>query len=395
MTSADTTIALVGASILSHHGQWLDGHALIMAHGRIADVAPESVLTPAIARQRVEGRLVPGFVDVQVNGGGGVLFNDSPDLAGIAAIGAAHRRYGTTGFLPTFITDTPERMQHAIEAARAAARTRLPGFLGIHLEGPFLNPARKGIHDASLIRALADTDIDRIVGLAREMAPDHKVLLTLAPECVDADALTQLANAGVVLSAGHTAASAGETIQARTRGVTGFTHLFNAMPPLAGRDPGPVGVAITDRQAYLGIIVDGHHVSSLSLRAAIQAHGSPGIMLVTDAMPSVGVAEDTFSLLGRTITREHTAMGGRLTSDDGTLAGSDLDMATAVRNAVRLLDLTLEEALRMASTYPAAFLGLDHEIGAIRPGHRANLALLDDQLIVTATWIDGVEGDAP
>ncbi|MGV6876112.1 N-acetylglucosamine-6-phosphate deacetylase [Pseudochelatococcus sp. B33] len=395
---ADALHALVGARILGdgadHDDPWLAGHALVIADGRIAAVLPEAALDPAIARRRIAGRLVPGFIDVQVNGGGGVLFNDSADVAGIAAIGAAHRHHGTTGFLPTFITDTPERMQRAIDAARAAARAGVPGFLGIHLEGPFLNPARKGVHDASLIRPIADDDVRRIAALARDLAPDFRVLVTLAPERVPAGALARLAEAGVVLSAGHTAASADEIAQARALGVTGFTHLFNAMPPMAGRDPGPVGAAITDAQAYIGIIADGHHVSPVSLKAAIRAHGPARVMLVTDAMPSVGAADDTFSLLGRTITREHTPLGGRLTAEDGTLAGSDLDMASAVRNAVAHLDVPLAQALRMASAYPAAFLGLDHAFGAIRPGQRASLALLDDTLAVTATWIDGVEGEA-
>lgn len=393
------TRALVGARIFNHDATWLDGHALVIAGDRIAAVIPDPALDPAIARQEIGGLLVPGFVDVQVNGGGGVLFNDSADANGIAAIGAAHRRYGTTGFLPTFITDTPERMRRAIDAARAAAAANVPGFLGIHLEGPFLNPVRKGVHDAGLMRPITDADIALIAGLARDLAPRFRVHVTLAPECVPLAAVDRLARAGAVLSAGHTAASAHEIAAARAAGLTGFTHLFNAMPPMAGRDPGPVGAAITDPEAYIGLIVDGHHVSPVSLKAAIRAHGPARVMLVTDAMPSVGIAADTFALMGRTITRERTPLGGRLTAEDGTLAGSDLDMASAIRNAVTHLDLPLEAALRMASHYPAAFLGLDSEIGEIRPGHRASLALLDDDLTVTATWIDGrddrPEGDTP
>ncbi len=386
--------ALVGARIFAddgHGGDWLDGHALIIADARIAAIVPEAVLDPGLARQRVDGLLVPGFIDVQVNGGGGVLFNDAADVPGITAIGAAHRRHGTTEFLPTFITDTPARMRGAVEAARAAAAANAPGFLGVHLEGPFLNPARKGVHDAALIRPITDADVALIAELAHDIAPAYRVHVTLAPERVPAHAIARLAAAGVVLSAGHTAASADDIAEARALGLTGFTHLFNAMPPLAGRDPGPVGAAITDPDAYIGIIADGHHVSWVSLRAAIRAHGPARVMLVTDAMPSVGMAADTFPLLGRTITREHTPLGGRLTAEDGTLAGSDLDMASAVRNAVAHLGVTLEDALRMAAAYPAAFLGLDHERGHIRVGHRADLALLDEQLRVRATWIDGVE----
>ncbi|MBB3809333.1 N-acetylglucosamine-6-phosphate deacetylase [Pseudochelatococcus contaminans] len=380
------TFAIIGARLLAPDGQWLEGHAVVVANGRIAAIMPETALDRAIACHRIAGLLVPGFIDVQVNGGGGVLFNDSADADGIAAIGAAHRRFGTTGFLPTFITDTPERMQRAVDAARAAATAEIPGFLGIHLEGPFLNPARKGIHDAALIRPITDADITVISNLARDLSPRFRVLVTLAPERVPTDALSALADAGVLLSAGHTAASAEDIATARAHGLTGFTHLFNAMPPLAGRDPGPVGAAITDPQAYIGIIADGHHVSSVSLQAAIRAHGPKRVMLVTDAMPPVGIPGDTFSLLGRTITRA----GGRLTADDGTLAGSDLDMASAVRNAVSQLGVPVEEALRMAALYPAGFLRLDGELGALRPGHRASFTLLDDDLSVVATWIDGI-----
>jgi N-acetylglucosamine-6-phosphate deacetylase len=202
------------------------------------------------------------------------------------------------------------------------------------------------------------------------------------------EAIRGLSQAGVLISAGHTKADYATVGQAFRNGLTGFTHLFNAMPPLAGRDPGPVGAALDDRDSWCGLIVDGHHVDDASLRIAIRAKGPERIMLVSDAMPSVGSDLQTFELLGRTVFRAN----GRLTTADGTLAGCDLDMASAVRNTVAL-GIPLGEALRMASLNPAAFLRLDHELGRIAPGYRASLVLLDDGLRVRRTWIDGVAED--
>ena len=371
--------ALVGARVFDGD-RMRDGAAVVIADGRIVELRGAADLVPGLERRQVAGLLAPGFVDVQVNGGGGVLFNADPTVEAIRAIGAAHRRFGTTGFLPTFITDRREKMRAAIDAVRSALDAGVPGVLGIHLEGPFLNPARKGVHDAALIRAFDDEDFALLTALGR-----GRTLVTLAPEMVPPDAIARLVGAGVIVSAGHTAASY-ETIKAARRdGLTGFTHLFNAMPPLAARAPGPVGAALEDRECWCGIIADLHHVAPATLSIALAARGTERTMLVTDAMPSVGTDLARFDLLGQAIRRE----GGRLTTADGTLAGSDLDMAGAVRNAVAHLGVSLEDALRMASRAPAAFLGLDGEIGRIAAGFRADLVLLDASLQARATWIGG------
>ena len=371
--------ALVGARVFD--GERIRDDAAVVIDGRqIAAVVPAAELAPGVERHRIAGLLAPGFVDVQVNGGGGVLLNADPSVAAIRAIGAAHRRFGTTGFLPTFITDKREKMAAAIGAVRAAIEAEVPGVLGIHLEGPFLNPARKGVHDARAIRALGDEDVALLTSLGR-----GRTLVTLAPEMVSMEAIARLAAAGVVIAAGHTAAPYETVKQARRRGLTGFTHLFNAMPPLAGRDPGPVGAALEDPESYCGIIADLHHVAPAVLKIALAARGPQRMMLVTDAMPTVGTDLARFALLGETVHRAN----GKLTTADGTLAGSDLDMASAVRNAVRHLGVRLEDALRMASLAPAGFLGLDRELGRIAPGYRADLVLLDADLAATATWIGG------
>jgi N-acetylglucosamine-6-phosphate deacetylase len=372
-------IALVGAHIFNG-AEMLDGHAVVLNGAQIAAVAPADEIDAAITKQRVEGLLAAGFIDIQVNGGGGVLFNDVPSVEGIRAIGAAHRRFGTTGFLPTLISDTREKMAAALEAVRAGIAAGVPGLLGIHLEGPFLNPERKGVHDPRFIRPIEEEDIAVMTSLGA-----GRTLVTLAPEMVAPETIERLTAAGVVVSAGHTAASYETLAEARKRGLKGYTHLFNAMPPLAARDPGPVGSALDEDDTWIGLIADMHHVAEPTLRVALSAKRADRVMLVTDAMPTVGTGLQRFQLLGRTVFRRD----GRLTIEDGTLAGSDLDMASALRNSVRKVGAYLPSALKMASLNPATFLGLDGDLGRIAPGYRASLVLLDDALNVRATWIGG------
>jgi N-acetylglucosamine-6-phosphate deacetylase len=318
--------------------------------------------------------LAPGFIDLQVNGGGGVLLNDQPTADGLRAIAAAHRRFGTTGCLPTLITDTREK----IATALAAARTPVPGVLGLHLEGPFLNPARKGVHRPDLIADAQAADLDLLRGLR-----GHS-LVTLAPERVPAGFVRGLAEAGIRVAAGHSEASAAEMARAVDEGLTGVTHLFNAMPPWAGRAPGIVGAAFAEPRLIAGIIVDGLHVDPVSVRAAFAAKPD-GIALVTDAMPTVGSDIDAFELMGRRVT----LADGRLTIADGTLGGAHLDMAGAVRNAVQMAGLRLDQALRAAALTPARFLGIAHERGALIAGAFADLVALSPTLDVIATWIEG------
>jgi N-acetylglucosamine-6-phosphate deacetylase len=372
-----TAVALTGARIFD--GETMrDGHAVVLDGARIEAVVPVADVPAGVAAQDVEGLLAAGFIDVQVNGGGGVLFNDARSVEGIRAIGAAHRRFGTTGFLPTFITDTAVHMKEGADAVRQGLAEGVPGLLGIHFEGPFLNPARRGVHDAAYIREPSDTDA------ALMTAADLGCrLVTLAPEAVPPGLVAELAKGGAIVSAGHTAADV-ETMEAAVRdGLTGVTHLFNAMPPLAAREPGVVGAALAMPEIWAGIIADLIHVAPATLRAAFAAKAER-LMLVTDAMPLIGTEETSFLLQDREVTLKD----GRLTTAAGTLAGAHLDMASAVRNCVGL-GVDLAQALRMASTHPAAFLRLDDELGRIAPGYRANLVLLDDDLRVGATWIDG------
>jgi N-acetylglucosamine-6-phosphate deacetylase len=325
--------------------------------------------------------LVPGFIDTQVNGGGGVLFNDAPDRDGIRAIGAAHRRFGTTGFLPTLISDDLDVIARAIAAVQSAIAAGVPGVLGIHIEGPFLNRTRRGVHDAKHLRKL-DSSIVPLLTSARV----GQTLLTLAPEMTTPDVIADLTAKGVIVAAGHTNATFAQATRAITHGLRGFTHLFNAMSPLAPREPGVVGAALYDDSTWCGIIVDGHHIDPVTLKLALRCKRQERFMLVTDAMPPVGSESDSFVLQGQTIR----VVDGVPRDEQGTLAGTALDMATAVRNSVSMLGLELTAALRMASLYPAEFLGLGHELGRIAPGYRAHLALIDERVHVRRTWIDGI-----
>lgn len=359
----------------------LESHAVLIRDGRIADIVSNDAIPRDVDKRALGGALLaPGFIDLQVNGGGGVMFNDRPTVDGIRAIGTAHRRFGTTGFLPTLISDKPGTIPVAIAAVRQAMEQRVPGVLGIHIEGPFLNVARKGVHDPAVIRRAEPGDIADLKSLGV-----GRTLVTLAPETAPDGMIRDLVDAGIHVAAGHTAASYEQIEAAFDEGLSGFTHLFNAMTPMESRAPGVVGAALDHPASWCGLIADGIHVHPASLRVAIAAKPRGTMFLVTDAMATVGSEEKSFQLKGETISE----IDGRLATADGTLAGCALDMASAVRNAVRLLHQPLEEALRMASLYPATFMNLEDRHGRIAPGYRADLVLLDDDLAVQQTWIGG------
>ena len=372
-------VALVNGRVLVDEG-FVEGKAVVIDGATIVDVVEADDIPSSLERHDLEGGLlVPGFIDTQVNGGGGVLFNDSPTVETIRKIGEAHRRFGTTGFLPTLISDDLHVIRAGIEAVDAAIAGGVPDVLGIHIEGPFLNEQRKGIHDGDKIRELDEE------GLAVLTSARHgRTLVTVAPECTTPDMIRRLVDAGVIVSAGHSDATYAKMKAAIDAGLSGVTHLFNAMSQLTSREPGVVGAAL-ESDLWCGIIVDGHHVDPVTLKLALRAKTHDQFMLVTDAMPSVGTESDSFVLQGKQIN----VCDGALRDQTGRLAGSHLDMASAVRNAVETLGLTVEEAVRMASASPAAFLNASAEFGEITGGFSANITRLDDNLVVTDTWIRG------
>jgi N-acetylglucosamine-6-phosphate deacetylase len=358
--------------------------AVVIDGQKISAVMPRAELPAGISvRALPDGCwLAPGFIDVQVNGGGDVLFNDVPTPEGIRAIAAAHRRFGTTALLPTLITDAPEKTKAALAAVQQVIDSE-PSVLGIHLEGPFLSPEKPGVHAVRYIRVPTAEDTDALTA-----SRPGVMLVTLAPERAPKGFVRQLVSAGIRVSLGHSNATYEQTRAAMQEGLTGFTHLFNAMRPMAARDPGPIAAALESSEVWFGMIADGVHVDPAMLRLALRGAAKP--MLVTDAMPPVGGARAAFSLYGEEIS----AKNGKCVRADGTLAGSMLDMATAVRNCVRRLGVPLELALRLASAHPASFLGLDHRLGRLAPGCRADMVAIDpEQIKVVGVWSAGRDGE--
>ena len=375
--------ALTGARIFDGD-LWHEDSALLIADGKVAAIAPLRDVPSDARAVPMDGlSLVPGFIDLQVNGGGGVLLNEQPDVEGIRTICAAHARFGTTGLLPTLITDTVEVTTRTIAAGLAARQAQVPGFLGLHLEGPHLSVARKGAHDPNLIRPMEDADLARTVEARKGL---DALLMTLAPENATSDQIAALHAAGVTVSLGHSDCSYRTAAAAVSAGASMMTHLFNAMSPLGHREPGMVGAALDLGHVNAGLIADGFHVDPASIGVALRANRGPGpIILVTDAMSTIGTAMTRFFLNGREIFRE----GGRLTLADGTLAGADIDMASCIRFMRDHAGIDLEEALRMASLYPAEAIGMTGRKGRLTHGHDADFAVIDGDVNVISTWIAG------
>jgi N-acetylglucosamine-6-phosphate deacetylase len=381
MGQAGSSVSLTIAAQRIFDGTEMRGAGSVsISRGRIEGVTFGEAEARASIRLPREAILAPGFVDIQVNGGGGVLLNDQPTEAGIRRIIEAHRKQGTTGCLPTLITDRSEVIEQL--AAVAQACLKIPGVLGFHLEGPALNVSRKGIHPQAEIRVPDRRDLAAI----KRFGSCGRSVVTLAPECVPASMIDELIDAGLRIAAGHSDATAAEIGKAVDRGVSGVTHLFNAMSQLNAREPGLAGAALLEERLFAGIICDGIHVDRAGLRIAFRCKGRDRLMLVTDAMPLVGTSDRRFMLQGRQITLREN----RLTGPDGTLAGAHLTMIEAVRNAVSLLEISLVDALIMASRTSATFLGLEAELGRIAPGYRADLVAFNPDYEVLGTWIGGV-----
>jgi N-acetylglucosamine-6-phosphate deacetylase len=373
-----TRTALINGRVLVPSGL-RDDVCVVIEGGQIGAVSSAPPANAAIVD--LGGlTLLPGFIDTQVNGGGGRLFNDDPSVATIRVIAEAHRRFGTTGLLPTLISDDLTIVEAGILAVDAAIEAGVPGILGIHIEGPFLSAARRGIHAAEKLQPLRDDHLKLLTS-----ATHGRTLVTLAPECATPEQIAFLVSRGVIVAAGHSDAPYEIVRAAIDAGLSGFTHLFNAMSQLANRAPGMVGAALEDDATYAGIIADGYHLHPATLRVAVRAKGAHRLMLVTDAMPSVGTDDTGFMLQGREIWRDGETLHGA----DGVLAGSTLTMAGAVRGMIAQGRVPLATAAAMASATPAAFIGLGEVTGTITPGMRADLVLVDDQLIVHESWIGG------
>lgn len=354
------------------------GKALIVHDDTVA----EQVAGPAEHIALGAGYLVPGYVDLQVNGGGGVLLNDAPTVEGIETICAAHARLGTAHLLATLITDGPDVTTRAVEAALSASG-RITGFAGLHLEGPHLSLARKGAHDGALVRPMTEADLT-LYTKAAELLPTLK--LTVAPEMVTPEQISQLTRAGALVSLGHSDATFAQCTAAIEAGARCVTHLFNAMSQMQGRAPGLVGAALQEGRVAAGLIADGHHVSVAAMQIALRAKQGPGpVFLVSDAMAVAGTQQTGFALNGRDITRRD----GRLTLDDGTLAGADLSLSQALRVIHRQVGVPLDAAFAMATSQPAGVIGQDSRIGHLRPGAQADFVWLAPDLTLQGVWRAG------
>ncbi|WP_111979830.1 N-acetylglucosamine-6-phosphate deacetylase [Algibacillus agarilyticus] len=366
----------IHAAKLFNGEDFLFDQVLTIEHGKI--VAIDNDLTQV--DKSLHGLVVPGFIDLQVNGGGGVLFNSTPTVEGLATIMQAHAKYGTTAMLPTLITDTIDVMRQAADSIAQAIAENVPGIIGVHFEGPHLSVAKKGAHSAAYIRPISDAEWQV---LSRQDL--GKVIVTLAPENVLPADIEKMLNIGIHICLGHTNADYATAQKAIDNGASGFTHLFNAMSPWLGREPGVVGAALLNDQTSCGLIVDGQHVDYTSCQLAIKTKPAGKIFLVTDAMPPVGTADTEFAFFDRTVY----LADGQLTSTTGELAGSVLDMATAVRNTVKQVNLPLADALKMAARYPADYIKQLPLRGVLAINSQADFVELDEDQHVLSTWING------
>jgi N-acetylglucosamine-6-phosphate deacetylase len=357
-----------GESVLSNQEVMIED-GVIVSISEVKDV--DKVLT---------GILAPGYIDLQVNGGGGYLFNQSPTAESLEFIAKAHQQFGTTGWLATLITDELGVLLRAAVAVANARLNKASGILGIHFEGPHLSKTKKGVHSEASIREISAQEMD--IFLRKDLG---RVLVTVAPENATCDQIKKLVENGVVVCLGHSNADFETVNKAIESGATGFTHLYNAMSQLNAREPGMVGAALTNSNLAYGIILDGIHMHPAAAKVAYLANKN--MILVTDAMPPVGVDGKSFELPSGMVTRNHN----KLTDSEGRLAGSVLDMSTAVKNAQEFLDISLEKAINLASKLPAKFIGLESVYGTIEVGKKASFILLDKNNQVQASWIDGIK----
>lgn len=364
-----------GTKLLQQHSVVVDGHCI---DSIVPDHSKYLAKLPCIALDG--GVIAPGFIDLQVNGGGGLLFNNAPSSTTIQHIITAHLSKGVTALLPTLISDQRDVLQAGIDATRHLLEQQQPGLIGLHIEGPFFNPQRRGVHNQDCIRPLTDDDVSWLCSNA-----DIPLMVTLAPEQTRGGQIAALSAAGIIVCAGHSDADCEQISRALQEGLQGFTHLFNAMRPMTGREPGVVGTALADQDSYCGIIVDGHHVHPTSVLAAYQAKQDGKLFLVSDAMATIGSNKKSFELYGESIIEQD----GKLLNSEGKLAGSAIGMIDAVRISQQQVGLPLEACLAMASLYPATLMQQHTQRGRLAAGFHADLVHFDKNFNVSHTWQAG------
>ena len=377
--------SFVGAIIFDGFKRHLNS-ALVIRNNKVIEIIPEEKVDPKTEQIVLAGGLLtPGFIDLQVNGGGGVLFNDNPSLENLKTICEAHAKLGSTSIMPTLISDSPEVNKQAISAVTDALDQQVNGLVGLHLEGPHLALSRKGAHKEGFIRPMKEFDCLELERLANKVP---NLLLTIAPEAVVPEQITRLSNAGAIISLGHTDCTFNQAVEAVNAGATCATHLFNAMSPIGSREPGLVGAVLNGGKLSSSIIADGFHVNKISINLALRAKKGPGaLFLISDAMSTVGSDQKHFFLNDRLITRNQ----GKLILEDGTLAGADISLSDAVRYMVNEVGILQDDAIRMASIIPAKVLGVESEIGCLMPDARADFLWMKNDLEIEKVWVGGKE----
>jgi len=346
---------------------WLEEHAVIIKDQCILDIVPQDILPTTIATIDAQGLIIaPAFIDLQLNGCAGVMFNDDPSLETLRIMHQSNLETGTGSFLPTLITDSDEKIQQALNAIQAFKKEQ-PQIQGLHLEGPWLSPDKKGVHSAEYIRHPNDALLQLLCDNAQDIA-----ILTLAPEVVSTEHILMLSEHGIKVSLGHSNANYKQAQAAFKQGASMVTHLYNAMSPIMGREPGLVGAALENTHCYCGIICDGLHVHPTAIRLAHKLKGKQ-LCLVTDATAAANSNIEQFNFVAQTVYVHN----GLCSNKDGTLGGSSLSMLQAVQNCYQQVGLSLEECLKMASTYPAHALGIEGETGSLKKSLRADICGID------------------
>ena len=371
--------ALLGSQIFCGE-RFYDDHALLVEGKSIVDIVDKNNTPDNFNKIELDqGILAPGFIDLQVNGGGGVLFNNSPNKESLNTIIKAHQYFGTTSIMPTVISDSLEVLEQCIKTVTEEIKNN-SSLLGIHIEGPFFNTKYRGVHQKQYISAINSDYLNLF-----ESLKGFPVMLTLAPECISSQQLKHLTSLGIKTLAGHSDATYDELDDAIKNGLDGFTHLFNAMGQISAREPGVVGSALHFENTFASIIVDLHHVHPSLIQLAYQLKPTGKLFFISDSMATINHGKPSFELYDEVVNESD----GRLVNSEGKLAGSSITQIDAVKNAYQKCNIPLNQALAMASRYPAEYLGIENHLGSLKPGYRADLVHFDSNFKVHNVWVSG------
>ena len=371
--------ALLGSQIFCGE-RFYDNHALLVEGKSIVDIVDKNNTPDNFNKIELDqGILAPGFIDLQVNGGGGVLFNNSPNKESLNTIIKAHQFFGTTSIMPTVISDSLEVLEQCIKTVTEEIKNN-SSLLGIHIEGPFFNTKYRGVHQKQYISAINSDYLNLF-----ESLKGFPVMLTLAPECISSQQLKHLTSLGIKTLAGHSDASYDELDDAIKNGLDGFTHLFNAMGQISAREPGVVGSALHFENTFASIIVDLHHVHPSLIQLAYQLKPKGKLFFISDSMATINHGKPSFELYDEVVNESD----GRLVNSEGKLAGSSITQIDAVKNVYQKCNIPLNQALAMASRYPAEYLGIENHLGSLKPGYRADLVHFDSNFKVHNVWVSG------